>query len=247
MEVPYYCLKDHHESGEWDSRLSLCRYMKIEYFLDMLKTKELYVGQKCSFDDLSEKNLSFNDCPAFYLADYTVSDSELKQDIKKKKELSNLYQEYSALPASCWTHNTIENYFMWEVYASKYGVRIKTTLQKILDNLELSEYQVVCDKMIYRKYFPRTKIENLMFYKKIYFQDEKEFRFYFAPQTDEALCLLNEKEHINIKIRNPVEMIDEVMISPFIHNPKCLCKILIEKYGFDKKHLKHSQIKLKEL
>lgn len=247
MDVPYYRLKDNYESGEWDSSLLLCKYMKMDYFLDMLKTRTLFVGQKCSFDDLSEQNLSFKDCPVFYLANSKVSDSKLEQDQKIKEELCNQYHAYSALPASCWTHDVTENVFMWTVYADKYGVRIKTTLKKILDNLELEEYQVVCDKMIYRTNYPRTKVENLMFYKRIFFRDEKEFRFYFVPQTYEAHCLLNVNERIKLKIRNPVDMIDEVMISPFIHHTSCISEYLTKQFMFHKNQIKKSQIKINEL
>lgn len=244
----YYRLRDTPITTNWNQSLYIYKYIHLEYFLNMLITKEFYVGQKCSFSDSAESNLSELNNPHFSAANVQVNEKEQEQTHNAVLCFRNLYREYSAIPASCWTWQQTENYMMWLAYTARFGVRIKTNIEKLLSSLELSEYQVVCDKMVYKRFYSTTEcIEDAMFHKRDYFKDEREFRFYFIPQSKKTILYLNNNSHLKIQIRNPVSMIDEIVISPFIQHSILLKDMLVEKFGFDKKQIKHSQIKLSSL
>lgn len=250
QETIYYRLQTESniDVDEWDSNLTIFKYIQLRYFIDMLVQQKLFVGQKSSFSDYFETNLSPKLVPCFYYANKQAPKERVEIDSNEYDNLNKTFKSFAAIPASCWTWQERENYMMWSVYASQYGVRIKTKLCKLLSSLNCRDFQIVCDKMRYKHHFPHnSSIEEMLFYKTDYYSDEREFRIYFNPISPQLRQELNKKQHLNIHIRNPVNMIEEVVFSPFITHTPILKNLLVTKFGFDIKTLKNSQIKIQTL
>lgn len=222
----------------------LYRYMELEYFIRMLKTGKLYAKRKRFYND------SFEKCPpmdaAYRLAPSGDNTSPQPGLEVRRKSIDNKYAEWAAMPTSCWTLDTKNNYLMWKAYAPHLGIRITSSINRfissIMDGIDFQRNKctIHLGQMDYGILY---KEEKTAFWKEQSYRDEREFRFYF--EIDEDNCNLKECCG-NIGVNIPMNMdalIKCVTISPYID---CLAANEIESFLRCRYDIKHfTPIKLR--
>lgn len=105
------------------------RYLDFPKFMSMLDSSSIFFCQGNLFDDPLEGVLP---------SEYVPKGSHLENYLKT----SNFYTHPMAYRAttliSCWSMNDTEASLMWGKYAPNCGIAIKTTIKKLIENLELS-------------------------------------------------------------------------------------------------------------
>lgn len=126
------------------------------------------------------------------------------------------------LLTSCWSTSIIEDALMWKSFNAE--IRIKTTTQKLFDAISDPDINIViCDQIKYDPEHPIYTLRDALFYKELSYRNEQEIRFYFDK------CR-NRDQEISI---NPNNLIDEVLISPFINNKaQILLKNIKEEFAY---------------
>lgn len=197
----------------------LCRYMELEYFILMLKTGKLYAKRKRFYND------SFEKCPpmdaAYRLAPSGDNTSPQPGLEERRKSIDNKYAEWAAMPTSCWTLDTKNNYLMWKAYAPHLGIRITSSINRfissIMDGIDFQRNKCTIH-LGQMDYGGLCKEEQTGFWKEHSYRDEKEYRFYFEIEGDSC----NARECSGIKgIHIPMNMatlIESITISPFINH-----------------------------
>ena len=143
--------------------------------------------------------------------DYTRVSEEVKRISMKWKDYKNTGEWF----ASCWTLRRNENFLMWKAYASKFGVRICTTIDRLVDSITPNDFHILCGRIMYDGYYPEKSIESLVFSKGGYYSNEDEFRFYFIPKDGYI-----DKDYVELPINknddNDRNVIIEIILSPCI-------------------------------
>lgn len=191
----------------------ICQYMRLDYLIQMLETKQYYVKRRRPFEDANEsyKNNKLAFAPMPVGTNYTPQ--------PKPKERLIPYTDIIHCPTACWSKHERESYLMWKSYATEIGVCIRTTVHNFIASLKIDldithNNLILCGSMDYKDVIPSTNEENQLFDKNIVYADEEEFRFYFLLASDSE-----KKEDENKGIYIPIDtkvMIDEILLSPFI-------------------------------
>lgn len=191
----YYYYKDFPKGmTEWNPDLTIYRYMDLDYLTYMLDTKTFFVNSKCKYEDKNESTLPIHGTFPIHVYGEKITEEKRKQEIKEWQKRRKEYKDENYMPTSCWTYSTNENILMWKAYTSRMGVRIKTTLNKLLYALNADDYEIVCGYINYGEYsFPKC-LEDCMFTKTKPYSDEREFRVYFQPK-DKSLTNKIKQEH----------------------------------------------------
>lgn len=219
----------------------ICHYMRLDYLIQLLETRQFHVTRRREFDDANESyesiKLAYPIAPA---KDYGNSNQELPDRLIP-------YFDIVHCPTSCWTKNTEESIFMWKLYASEVGACIKSTVHNLVASLKLDLKPdggniVICGSMNYKNdLIPSSDEEGQLFNKDYAYEAEDEFRFYFH--------LSNDTDKKNTKYClipvNTAVMIDEILLSPFICKDAAnkLARMIKCCYGIE--NVKLSNIKLK--
>ena len=194
--------------SEVDIDTPICRYMSYQHLLKMLDERQFFVAIRNTFDDVNECNLPITDMHIFYDAHANISPEQLKSDSDRLDKQRERQQEMGNLPTSCWTLRSTESYLMWKAYANKDGVCIRSTIRKLINCLDYDGYDAVCVKMLYGSY-SRSNEYNVIT-KDIYYDDERELRFFFVPQND---TITIPDKYVNFPITSQ-SFIEEVVTSP---------------------------------
>ena len=126
---------------------------------------------------------------------------------------------------------------MWKAYSGRDGVRIETTIGKLVNSLsDVLSNTLFCGDMEYGKEKPFYEVVDSMFYKTPYYKNEEEFRVYIVEEKESA-------DSIRLEI-SPIHMIEKVILSPFlpIDDAKSKIKVLQEKYKFLENKVSISEI-----
>lgn len=204
----YYRLKDRIED------CAICQYMRLDYLIQLLETRNYYVKRRKHFVDANESYQ--NNKLAF--GPIIVGEHNPVQQISIERIIP--YSKIIECPTSCWSMAEEENYLMWKSYATEVGACVRTNVHNVIASLHVeldkdSENKIVCGSMDYKKYRPSSIEENQLFDKDHAYADEKEFRFYFYfPDYNNED---KEKRAIYIPVDTEV-MIDEIILSPFMPN-----------------------------
>lgn len=223
----------------------ICRYMDFDAFIQLIEGT-FYVPRKIKFLDCRESGkiplrLRF----AFSGAD---KKNENREEVNEDQNRINQYVNHLYLSrrllTSCWMIDCGENYLMWKSYTNKVGVCVRTTIDKLMKAIDFNgnKYLPICSPMLYDNINTEESFLESVLKKEVYYQSEKEIRFYFVPNNgisleelinmsdedvDEFLKKSVEKEEklyykapnayklfqtFNIKS----ECIDSVIFSPFI-------------------------------
>jgi len=192
----------------------ICQYMRLDYLIQLLETRQYYVKRRRTFEDANEcyKNHKL----AFAYS--TVGNNCVHQP--KMEERLIPYADIIHCPTACWSKHERENYLMWKSYATEIGACIRTTVHNFIASLQIdldidkTENKVLCGSMNYDNYKSSPIEENQLFDKDIVYADENEFRFYFLLASDSEKKK-EESKGIHVPVDTKV-MIDEVLLSPFI-------------------------------
>lgn len=192
------------------------QYMRLDYFLALLKKNKYNVKQKGSFKDRNEQMPPFKSLFAIHAANENLSKDTIDTDEKRRQEILTNFQQSSTIPTSCWTLQNHENNLMWDVYASKIGVCLVSTIERFIKSLKCRNYEVICGKMKYYNANHYSIDEH--FWKTLPYISEDELRMYFVETLngDNTLSSDVQKNNIDLEV-DPAEMISEVIISPYVH------------------------------
>lgn len=212
----------------WDT--PIYQYMRLDYFISILATKEYFVRPRCGFDDAFEYNLPLPKMFPIHEVGATVPPEVLKDECQKMSEKLRANRDNGALLTSCWCLRTCENMLMWNCYASKIGVRIRSTISRFLSSLNTDIYDVLCGCMNYNGYGFYN--EDLFFTKDKGYESEDEFRFYLMPKVSSPYTDTKKTKPVRLKVE-PSVLIKEVMVSPYIETrvAKEICELITDRYG----------------
>lgn len=229
----------------------ISQYMRLDYFLKILDTGSYHISRKKTFSDKGESQLPLNAYFTLYPVGgerpYMVSEEIKDRNRKEKKQLFENYKGTGNWLTSCWTLYDNEDYFMWEIYAKKYGVRIQTTIDKLVQALNSEEYEIYCGAMSYHGYVGNNDLIDAAFSKDPFYVNEKEFRFYFLKDGEKIKE--GEGEGRKFKLNTPPNtMIERVSLSPYIFpaGRKELSDMLQKKWEFSNNQIQTSKIMIKE-
>jgi hypothetical protein len=224
----------------------ITQYMRLDYLFELLETNKYHVTKRGEFED------AFEIAPVntFLLSlepaeDYFKKDKDRTKVSKKIEQIEKDCKDLAKFPISCWCKKENESSMMWKLYAHKIGACIKTTISKFIDSIDLdlsaeNVDKIVCGSINYRKMPCYPDEKGMFFTKDIGYSEEEEFRFYF----DFNKFVDNDKKFAKIPIRTK-EMIDEIILSPFISKKSAdiFSEILKERYNI--KNVKHSNMRIK--
>ena len=161
--------------------IKICQYLSIENFLSQLMTGKYYVRRKDLFEDINERSL-----PIIFLFVPTVADSNQELHVKELLDHQTIkfdrFKELSKSFVPCWTKDISSNYFMWKVYASTYGVRIRSSINNVIesfDNHNFKNYETYVSDVSYCKFHYNDEVEDALFIKDPLYRMEQEIRFIF--------------------------------------------------------------------
>ena len=205
-------------SSQVTKDLPLCRYMELDAFIRMLKTEQMYVRRKMFYEDPFEKNPPMDE--AYRTSPCGENTSPQPKKEERRKSIDAKYAEWAAMPTSCWTLDTQDNYLMWKAYAPNMGIRIISSVSRIISSFH-SDSSFSVEKCTIHfgkmKYSSLNKEEQTALWKNRAYKGEREFRFYFDIQGD--CCNLREccsNKGVSIPI-DTKKLIKEVAISPFVN------------------------------
>ena len=197
-----------------DLNKPIFRYMPLEHVLSMLESQELYVPNRKSFSDASERGRKVNPKNTFPLSPVSRSRKKTKADA------ALVYDKWSAAYSvciSCWTYDSLsdtennavdENYLMWKAYGhNNICCRIETTINDLIHSIkDKNGFDILASNVTYvYEHLNDGCAQHHIFEKPIYYRDEKEFR----------LCVLMQEDSVRLKI-DPFPMIKRITLSPFI-------------------------------
>ncbi len=243
-QMYYYYDKLPEGITEWNSDITIYRYMDLDYLTYMLDEKKFYVNSKCRFDDKNEMTLPLHGTFAVHAYGEEISKEVLKQELEKWQNRHKEYKDENYMPTSCWTYGSNENILMWKAYTSRMGVRIKTTFNKLLNALNAKDYDIICGYINYGDYSSHKGLEDYMFTKIKAYSDEREFRIYFQPKEKSLSDKIKQQHSINIEMRTPINIIDEITFSPYVKDINVFKELLKHNFSIEDNKLKKSIINL---
>ncbi len=218
----------------------ICQYMRLDYLIRLLETKEYYVKRREHFEDANEgysnRQIAFG---------FNAVGANSKPQPKYEERLVP-YKDIVSCPTSCWSMCEHESFLMWKCYATEIGACIRTSVHNFIASLEIDLdktgmiNKVLCGSMDYKEnLIHSTDEEQQLFEKDCVYADEKEFRFYFLLNAD----LSKESKAVYIPVNTEV-MITEVQLSPFINREAArkIARMMKCSYNID---VKQSKIKFK--
>lgn len=205
------------------------RYMDLDFFLCMLKRKKLYVSKRRTFQDKDERQLPIKCLFPLHVAN--TKQADLKEKTEAIIENWRNYKETGNWHVSCWTLRNDENYLMWKSYTTKFGVRIATTIDKLIDAITPNNYNILCGKLLYNGFHATQELGELLFSKSGYYSNEEEVRFYFEPKSTSIADETLSDNSIEIPLKLNVgghHFLNEIILSPFIKDDAAmvLCEML---------------------
>lgn len=210
-----------------DAKLNMAifRYMPFEYLMSLIRKKILYIANRSSFTDLTEKGEILN------LKYETAMLVSYRNKKKKKNMYDNINERRESaynVCASCWTKDTYtygnESFLMWKCYSGSQPVcRIETTIGDLINSISTKGItdDIVLSEMNYVDYRQNKYMGNIrhyLFEKPLAYTGEQEVRLY----------VMSNKEQVTLNI-NPSIILKKILISPFINNE--LSNVLIEYFN----------------
>lgn len=229
--------------SDFNPDMRIRQYMRLDYFLSLLASKKYYVRSKFDFEDEREYRLPLKQMLPIHLALKEIDNETSERENARMTAKIKAHWEDRYIHTSCWSKQTHENILMWQAYASKLGVCVCSTVRNFCTALNLNSYDILCGDIAYEGY--NFYQDDTRFNKSKEFDGEQEFRFYFLSGKEEEGY--RDCEELQKPFEIPVnitEMIDKVIISPYISGKASveLCNILHERYGLK---AEASKIKLK--
>ncbi|MDH6312704.1 hypothetical protein M2137_001479 [Parabacteroides sp. PFB2-10] len=223
------------------------RYTNLSNLLMILGSKketngQLFVSRKSSFSDKKEKEFyAVLRCLASRFSPVSEKEPDSISEEREENGKENAeIREACKLCTSCWTYKDKEDYLMWKAYSNtESGLRIGTTVRKLVCALDAGSYEIYGAKIAYGKGIPCQNVLDSMFNKAIFYEQEKEFRLYINDSQEER----NAERPIRLNI-NPQVFIEEITLSPFMGGvgAKVMKDMLSSSYPYLKDKIQLSQI-----
>jgi hypothetical protein len=119
-----------------------------------------------------------------------------------------LFDSKEAYQISCKEIRELGSAAMWEGYRKGGGLRVRTTIGKVLDVLRV--HQIWHGSVYYEPSHPITKkpepVEEALFYKRTCFRHEDEYRFIVRSTSSSRL--------LELPISDMRNFVDEILVSP---------------------------------
>lgn len=210
---------------------ALYKYLSIEGFLFLLEYRQLifskitqwpdaYEGGRFEFFMRIKKDQPFSDKTKndFYGSCWSLQ-SEHRSLYKSTSDYENAVSELRKDGSAS----------MWEAYCPRGGVRIKTTITKIIAALEqyLTNCEVFRGKVFYEpatswsKTMKTKDLVSLFLMKRIPFRHESEYRFILVPNHAQPTVT-----NIAVPIGNWFDFIDEILVSPCTDQNKWISRTI---------------------
>jgi hypothetical protein len=185
------------------------RYMAIDSFLHFFMNRSLVLQKVCSWPDFFEgkrfqffkKNRLVD--TQYSPDDYFGSSWSLQQDDLR------LFDSEHGFQMSCKEIRELGSAAMWDAYCKGGGLRVRTTIGKVLGVLGSSK-DLWHGKVYYEPSLDFTKkpesIEETLFHKRTCFRHEDEYRFILRSQDPSEL--------LHFPIDDMRGFIDELLVSP---------------------------------
>jgi hypothetical protein len=215
------------EENTVDDKTPLYRYYDLLSFLYLIGSKKLRFSKIKDWPDKFEG------------ASYVYSEKIFNSD--KQVKIDHVF-------GSCWTqeidikecYDSVEDYekanaeiqehgsgALWEQYCSSSGVRVKTTLGKILAKIDKFKDGKTGLELIHNKvqYSPgininRDTTDNL-FHKRVPFRHECEYRFILIDYN-------KLEDNVEVSIGDPLDFFDEYLICPTTKNNKWIVNTIYQ-------------------
>ncbi len=199
-----------------DAETVIFQYMDLDYLLCLLEKNEYFINRKSTFEDKREKELPIRSIFSFQAVGGEVSvPKQIDNDVDATLKKMEIFKELKHLPTSCWTKGSLanksEDILMWKSFTCKIGACIKSTIHNFISSFKTNEYEIWCGDIAYNSFSPSQTLIESLYTKEQAFYSEQEIRFYFASENDNSNC----SNHISLNV-NPLVMIDEIILSPFI-------------------------------
>lgn len=209
---------------------TICHYLNLDYFIDMMECNRFYVNRRKVFLDHTEHYIPFS-WAGFYMP---AGEEPKPEKIENWNDVRSECSRVANMPTLCWTLTPRESYLMWKGYTEGIGVCVVSSIKKfvysICDDTSFKRDHCVirCGQMIYNG-FSTIDIKNLPFWKGREYESENELRFYFEIENDTY-----NDNHIFIPIDRSI-LVDKVIISPFVthRTASTLTEMLHNRYGFN--------------
>jgi hypothetical protein len=195
-----------------ESETVVMRYMEFPKFVSILESKSLFLTRADKFEDLLEGYVF-----EWYINRMIVG-SKIFGEEWTENQKTNLIKKAADLKTrtfiSCWNEAQNESYALWQIYAKKYGVAIKTSVKKlegIISNLPADVYKIRYIDKNEHVIFPNINenpfsLDNLFVCKQKHYLYENEIRI-ILTSVDNKIS--------PIPINNLFSFIEEVFVSPF--------------------------------
>lgn len=182
--------------------IPICRYIPIDYFVEILSTQKLYISNRKYLNDKREQGIKENLRDIFPLSPVYEDENMTREEAIRRY---GLHQEAYSTCVSCWTKRTDESIMLWNCYGQN-TCRLSTTIGGLINAIQpdlqmptilVAPIQYVDNdgtNLIYEKVFSKNKA----------YQDEQEIR----------LCLLCNEHHFLLNIDTKV-LIKDIILNPF--------------------------------
>ena len=228
--------KEHPDLAKPQLGQTIWHYYSLSKFLGLLDKSSLYLCRHDKFDDSFEGGLSLMDRQYFDgkypgMSDYMTGD------------------KVGCYYSNCWTKNDVDEYVLWNTYASlEDGVAVKTTVARLIESLADEGKNIYISDVLYIDYskdytFRKTggKVNTLAphFTKRDYFSSEKELRVMYVEPTGKFETSPNGVEaKVNLKT-----LIEEIIVAPFSYSWFAdVISNILKKYNLDGIEVKKSSI-----
>ena len=220
---------------------TIWRYMKLDYFLEILKAKELYFAAATQFDD------NYEGAVAVMAPDFPVDPRYQEMDYADHA----FFQLKRLTKIQCWHRADYESDAMWKLYASgRKGVAICSTPSRFLEaaqpfrikpnyGVEDLWYGHVLYKDLSKERLKVGMLERF-FYKHKAFSWENEFRFAISLRSAEEFAVPVPEFGIKVSVDLDV-LIENIVIGPSLTNHEVeSLNAAVRNVGLEKKILKTS-------
>lgn len=204
------------------------RYIRLNHLYNLLDSHSLYVPNRSSFSDHSDRRGEDKYIPptdSKYLRYKIEPAYSTPQDKRVKRDYDKTRNAAFDLCISCWSmEQEAERFLMWKAYRSdSLMCRIGTTIGKLIDHISIPHDIIVSD-VSYGNSRSCLLADRLTFNKLSFYKDEAELRL-------AVLC--HGKHHLLLDLKDPFELLDNIILSPFL-DPKteeCLLSALRHRYA----------------
>ena len=223
------------------------RYIGFAHLVNMIQEKKFFVSNRQRFSDLREHSDHH-----FRIIEELKNKLRGVPNYRSRKIVKIIRERHCQIwnqAVSCWTFDAHlnesidENYLMWKCHSDKHFVcRIRSSINKFSQSIRDLSHDIIVSKIEYKPIggILATSYPLGIFVKPEFYMDEEEVRIVVLHNklSDSQMCK-------DIKLQfEPVEMIDEITLSPFINHEeeRILKERLYMALGEDRINIKSSML-----